>query len=56
MYNMVYKSSNYKQWPGIVFDTVRSRSYPNQNKKQNKKKQQKKKKKKKHLNTSTILP
>ena len=44
MYIMVYKSSNYKQWPGIVFWYSQIQN-PVQTKI-----------KKKHLNTSAILP
>ena len=43
MYIMVYKSSNYKQWPGIVFWYSQIQN-PVQTKI------------KKNLNTSTILP
>ena len=43
MYIMVYKSSNYKQWPGIVFWYSQIQN-PVQTKI------------KKHLNTSTVLP
>ena len=42
MYIMVYKSSNYEQWPGIVF-LIQSDPDPVQTKIKNKKKKQKKK-------------
>ena len=45
MYIMVYKSSNYKQWPGIVFWYSQIQNPV-----------QTKIKKQQHLNTSTILP